>query len=86
MVLYQGMNYLYILTIGSMETLEENHHKLSRDELNIVLSLNFIKNYVEIHTILLPGQIPGLKDYEKSKTAAMQHIKKAALLGICGVL
>ena len=59
---------------------------LSHDELNIVLSLNFIKNYVEIHTILLPGQIPGLKDYEKSKTAAMQHIKKAALLGICGVL
>ena len=38
---------------------------LSRDELNRVLS--FIKNYVEIHAILLPGRIPGLKDYEKVK-------------------
>ena len=29
----------------------------SRDELNRVLS--FIKNYAEIHAILLPGRIPG---------------------------
>ena len=38
---------------------------LSRDELNRVLS--FVKNYAEIHAILLPGRIPGLKDYEKVK-------------------
>ena len=39
----------------------------------------FIKNYAEVHAILLPGRIPGLKDYEKNKITSMQHIKEAAL-------
>ena len=38
---------------------------LSRDELNRVMS--FIKNFADIHAILLLGRIPDLKDYEKVK-------------------
>ena len=52
---------------------------LSRDELNRVLS--FIKNYAEIHAILLPGRIPGVKDYEKVKLLPC-NTSKAALLGV----
>ena len=46
---------------------------LLRDELNRVLS--FIKNYAEIHAILLPGRIPGGKDYEKVKLLPCIHLK-----------
>ena len=49
---------------------------LTHDDLSRVIT--FIKNYAEVHAILLPGRIPGLKDYEK-KITSMQHIKEAAL-------
>ena len=50
---------------------------LTHDDLSRVIA--FIKNYNEVHAILLPGRIPGLKDYEKNKITSMQHIKEAAL-------
>ena len=51
---------------------------LSRDELNRVLL--FIKNYAEIHAILLPGRIPGLKDYEKVKLLPCNTSKRQLYL------
>ena len=38
---------------------------LSHDELNRMIA--FIRSYAEVHAILLLGQFPGLKEYEKTK-------------------
>ena len=43
-----------------METGRKPAIALSHDELNRVIA--FIRNYAEVHAILLLGQIPGLKD------------------------
>ena len=29
--------------------------------------MSFIKNFAETHGILLPGRVPGVRDYEKAK-------------------
>ena len=61
---------LYLLIVLYLRRIHGNigrkpPHALSQDELMKVIS--FIKNYAAIHAILLPGRIPGLKDYERTK-------------------
>ena len=43
-------------------------------------ALSFIKNYAEIHAIILPGRIPGLKDYEKVKLLPCNTLKRQLYL------
>ena len=40
----------------------------------------FIKNYAAVHAIILPGQIPGLKDYEKTKLLPCNTLKRQIYL------
>ena len=40
----------------------------------------FIRNYAEVHAILLPGRIPGLKDYEKTKLLPCNTSKRQLYL------
>lgn len=39
-------------------------HAFSVEEINKIIG--FIQNYAELHAILLPGRIPGLKKYERA--------------------
>ena len=40
----------------------------------------FVRNYAEIHAILLPGQIPGLKEYEKTNLLPCNTSKRQLYL------
>ena len=40
----------------------------------------FIKNYAEVHAILLAGQIPGLKDYDETKLLPCNTSKRQLYL------
>ena len=51
---------------------------LSQDELMKVIS--FIKNYAAVHAIVLPGRIPGLKDYERTKLLPCNTSKRQIYL------
>ena len=51
---------------------------LTHDDLSRVIA--FIKNYAEVHAILLPGRIPGLKDYEKTKLLPCNTSKRQLYL------
>ena len=51
---------------------------LRHDDLSRVIA--FIKNYAEVHAILLPGRIPGLKDYEKTKLLPCNTSKRQLYL------
>ena len=64
--LYIHFNVLFIANNRiHLNTERKPPQAFPHDELNRVLLL--INNYTEIHAILLPGRIPGLKDYEKVK-------------------
>ena len=56
---------------------------LSRDELNSAVIYQELCGNSCYYPTWSNSRSKGLR---KSKTAAMQHIEKAALLGICGVL
>ena len=76
MVLFQGIYLLYLLTVLYLCRIHGNIGRkppraLSKDELMKVIS--FIKNYAAVHTILLPGRIPGLKDYERTNLLPCTH-------------
>ena len=51
---------------------------LTHDDLSRVIA--FIKNYAEVHAILLPSRIPGLKDYEKTKLLPCNTSKRQLYL------
>ena len=66
-------------------------HSLTPDDVTKVVI--FIKNYAEDHAIMLPGRIPGLKEYENkqilpSKTTKREvHLAyKHSLRGPCRVV
>ena len=71
--LFIHFNILFFANNRILEIARKPPQALSRDELNRVLS--FIKNYAEIHAILLPGRIPGLKDYKKVNCCHAIHLK-----------
>ena len=77
--LYIHFNILFIANNSILRnTGRKPPQALSRDELNRVLS--FIKNYAEIHVILLPCGIPGLKEYEKMKLLPCNTLKRQLYL------
>ena len=55
---YITYNYRIHGNTGRKQAIALTHDDLSR-------AIAFIKNYAEVHVILLLGGIPGLKDYEK---------------------
>ena len=62
-----------------MATLDKKPPRaLSQDELMKVIS--FIKSYAAVHAILLPGRIPGLKDYERTKLLQCNTSKRQIYL------
>ena len=48
-----------------METRDTHQDMLSHTMTEKIVS--FIKNFAETHGILLPGRVPGVRDYEKAK-------------------
>ena len=48
-----------------METRDTHQDMLSHNDTEKIVS--FIKNFAEKHGILLPGRVPGVRDYEKAK-------------------
>ena len=48
-----------------METRDTPRHAITHNDTEKIVS--FIKNFAETHGILLPGRVPGVRDYEKAK-------------------
>ena len=49
-------------------------HSFSPEDINRVVC--FIQNYAEDHAIMLPGRIPGLKQYEKAQLLPSNTTKR----------
>lgn len=53
-------------------------HAISIDDIKKVVQ--FIENYAETHAVLLPGRIPGVKDFERVKFLPSSTTKRSVYL------
>ena len=49
-------------------------HAITHNDTEKIVS--FIKNFQETHGILLPGRVPGVRDYEKAKLLSSSMSKR----------